>query len=133
MNTGELIKKAGLKLTPQRKVIYELMTELCHSSIDEIIAKVQQKNPEVTVSTVYRILDSFCEAALLSRIKNPNGKDYFDISPTEHHHVFVNSKVIDYIDPDLTEIIKNRLKGDMFKNLDIEKISINIIANDKKS
>ena len=51
MNTGEIIKKAGLKATPQRKMVYELMTELRHSPIDEIIARIQQQNPEITVST----------------------------------------------------------------------------------
>ena len=129
MNTGEIIKKAGLKATPQRKIVYEVMLELGHTSIDEIIARVQQRNPEITVSTVYRILSSFCEAKLLARIKHPGGKDYFDITPSEHYHIFVNNDVIDYIDPDLMEVIKKRLKeNDLFKNLDIEKISIQIVA-----
>ena len=132
MNIVEVIKKTGLKATPQRKMVYELMTKLCHSPIDEIIARVQQQNPEITVSTVYRILDSFCEAGLLSKVKHPNGKYYFDITSSDHHHVFINNEMIDYIDPELTEVIKKHLKGDLFKHLDIEKISIQIIANSKK-
>ena len=132
MNTGEIIKKAGLKATPQRKIIYELMTELRHSPIDEIVARVQQQNPEITVSTVYRILDMFCKAGLLLKINLPNGKYYYDINPSEHHHIFKENEVIDYIDPELTELVKNCLKSDAFKDLDIEKISIQIIANHKR-
>jgi Fe2+ or Zn2+ uptake regulation protein len=132
MNTGEIIKRAGLKATPQRKIVYEVMTELRHTPIDEIIASVRQRNPEITVSTVYRILDAFCEVGLLSKIMHPEGKDYFDVTPSEHHHVFVNDKAIDYIDPELTELIKNNLKGDLFNNLNIERISIQIIATNKK-
>ena len=128
----EIIKKAGLKATPQRKIIYELMTKSGHSPIDEIIAKVRQQNPEITVSTAYRILDTFCKAGLLSKMNHPNGKCYYDITPSEHHHVFKDNEVIDYIDPELTELIKNRLKGDLFKDSNIEKISINIIITDKK-
>jgi Fe2+ or Zn2+ uptake regulation protein len=132
MDTGEIIKRAGLKATPQRKIVYEVMSELRHSPIDEIIAKVQQSHPEITVSTVYRILDAFCEVGLLSKIKHPEGKDYFDVTPSEHHHVFVNDEAIDYIDPELTELVKKHLKeGDLFKQLDIEKISIQIIAKIK--
>ena len=131
MNTGEIIKKAGLKATPQRKMVYTIMLELSHSPIDKIIERVQQQNPEITVSTVYRILDSFCEAGLLSKIKHPNGKFYFDISPMEHHHVFTDNEVIDFIDPELTEIIKERLKSELFKHLEIEKISIQITAKQK--
>ena len=37
----EIIKNAGLKITPQRKVVYEVMIELRHAAIDEIIKCVQ--------------------------------------------------------------------------------------------
>jgi Fe2+ or Zn2+ uptake regulation protein len=131
MDIIENIKKTGLKATPQRKMVYAVMTELCHSPIDEIITKVQQQNPEITVSTVYRILDSFCESGLLTKLKHPNGKWFFDITTSEHHHVFTNDGMIDYIDPELTELIKNRLKDDIFKHLEIEKISIQILTNTK--
>ena len=128
MDIVEIIKKTGLKATPQRKRVYELMTELAHSPIDEIIARVQQQNPEITVSTIYRILDSFCEVGLLSKLKHPNGKWFFDITTSEHHHVFTDNEMIDYIDPELTELIKKRLKDDLCKHLDIESISIQIIT-----
>jgi len=133
MSIAKIIKEAGLKATPQRKLIYELMTELCHSPIDEIITKAQQKNLEITISTVYRILDSFCNAGLLSKTNHPNGKNFYDITPTDHHHIFVNDKMIDYIDNELTTLIKNHLKDKSFKHSgDIEKISIQIIINKKK-
>ena len=126
MNAGEIIKKAGLKATPQRKIVYELMMKSGHSPIDEIIAQMRQQNPEITVSTVYRILDVFCKVNLLSKMNHPNGKLYYDVTPTEHHHVFKDNEVIDYIDLELTELIKNHLKSGLFQNSDIEKISIQI-------
>ena len=132
MNTGETIKKAGLKATLQRKMIYEAMRELRHSTIDGVIAKVQQQNLEITLSTVYRILDSFCKVGLLSTINHPNGKCYYDITSGEHHHVFDNNEIIDYIDLKLTELIKNHLKDELYKDLDIEKVSIQITVNNKK-
>jgi len=130
MNVGQIIKGAGLKATPQRKMIYELMTELGHSPIDEIIARIQQLSPEVTVSTVYRILDSFCKAGLLSKMNHPSGKCYYDITPTEHHHIFRGGQTIDYVDPELTALIKNHLREKSFKDLDaIENISVQIKVN----
>lgn len=36
MESTEIIKNAGLKITPQRKVVYEVMMELRHAAIDEI-------------------------------------------------------------------------------------------------
>ena len=132
MNIGEVIKKTGLKATPQRKMVYEIMTELRHSPIEDILTRVRQQNPEITISTVYRTLDTFCQAGLLSKINHPGGKCFYDITRSEHHHVFKDIEVIDYIDPELTKIIMNNLKGDLFKDLEIEKISVAIIATHKK-
>ena len=130
MEIIKILNEAGLKATPQRKTIYRLMTELCHSPVDEIIAKVQQQNSGITVSTVYRILDTFCKAGLLSIMNHPGGKRFYDITPADHHHIFMDNKIIDYIDSELTTLIKNHLKEKSFKNLDsIEKISIQIVVN----
>ena len=130
MKIAKILNEAGLKATPQRKMIYELMTESGHSSIDEIIARVKQQSPEITTSTIYRILDSFCKAGLLSKFNHPNGKTFYDITPTDHHHILMDNEIIDYIDPELTTLIKNHLKETSFKQLDsIEKISIQIVVN----
>ena len=78
MESTEIIKNAGLKITPQRKVVYEVMMELRHAAIDEIIKSVQSKDNEITI---YRILDSFCKANLLSLVFHPEeGKIYYDLS-----------------------------------------------------
>ena len=132
MSTSELIKKAGLKATPQRKMVYEIMKELGHSSIDKVISRVQQLNPEITVSTVYRILDSFCEAGLLSKMNHLSGKAYYDITTEEHYHIFTDKGVIDYFDSELTEMIRNHLKDKLLNDITIEKISINFIASSFK-
>lgn len=71
MEGTDKIREAGLKLTPQRKAVYEAMTELRHAPIEEIISCVQSKDKEITLSTVYRILDSFCKAGLLSLVCHP--------------------------------------------------------------
>lgn len=132
MDIVDIIKGAGLKVTLQRKIIYEIMLSLGHATIEDIAAKVREENPEITLSTVYRILDSFCRAKLLSRVNHPDGKSYFDITPSDHHHVIVDDELIDYSDVELTKLIKKHLKGEMFDNLDISKISVQIIANRKK-
>ncbi len=132
MSTGAYIKRAGLKVTPQRIMVYELMMELGHSTIEDIITRVRQEHPEITVSTVYRIVESFCEAGILSKIANPDGKTLFDITPTEHPHLFVNGEVVDCPNLEWSEMLKKCLEeNSLFQNLMIEKISINIIATKK--
>ena len=127
METIDNIKLAGLRITPQRKAVYEAMMELRHASIDEIIKKVQSKDGEMTVSTIYRILNSFCTANLLSNIFNPDaGKSYYDITVAEHHHVFKGEQVMDYMDDELTAMIRKYLKD---KNFASEYIKKNTGAN----
>jgi len=131
MNIGEIIKNAGLKATPQRKIIYGQMVKLGHSSIDEIAAGVQQQNPEITLSTVYRTLDSFHKADLLVKMNHPSGKCYYDVTLSEHHHIFRDNEIMDYIDPELTTLIKHYLKEKSFKYWDaVESVSVQIKVSD---
>ena len=103
-------------------------------TLDEIIKKVQSKDGEMTVSTIYRILNSFCTANLLSNIFNPDaGKSYYDITVAEHHHVFKGEQVMDYMDDELTAMIRKYLKDKNFASEDIEKVQVQIIINEPKS
>ena len=40
MKIGEILNEAGLKATPQRKMVFGLMTESGHSSILDSIEKI---------------------------------------------------------------------------------------------
>ena len=51
MEAIDKIREAGLKLTPQRKAVYEAMMELRHAPIEAIISCVQSKDKEITLST----------------------------------------------------------------------------------
>lgn len=134
VESTESIKSVGLKVTPQRKVVYEVMMELRHATIDEIIKRVQSKDSEITVSTIYRILDSFCKANLLSYVFHPEvGKTYYDITVKEHHHVFEGGHILDYMDDGLTELIRTYLKKKNFASVDIDKIQVQITINNPKS
>ena len=48
MEAIDKIREAGLKLTPQRKAVYEAMMELRHAPIEAIISCVQSKDKEIT-------------------------------------------------------------------------------------
>ncbi len=121
------IKDAGLKVTPQRRAVYEAMRVLRHATVDDIIAMVQSHDREVTVSTIYRILDSFCAARVLSCIYHPEtGKCYYDITVDEHHHIFDGKSIADYSDPELSRIIREYLESRNFSPEEIGKIQVQV-------
>ena len=124
------MRSKGLKVTPQRMLIYDIVGELCHASIEEIITKTQQANSEITISTIYRILNSFCDHDLLAKINHPNGKIYYDINMHEHHHIITPEQlIIDMDDPELTQLIQQRVLDKIGINNQVDKISIQITTS----
>lgn len=121
------IKEAGLKLTPQRREVYKAMQELRHATVEDIIERVQSRNKEVTVSTIYRILDSFRSANILSFIYHPDtGKCYYDITVAEHHHLFDGKSIEDYADPELSQLIREYLERKHFPTEEIGKVQVQV-------
>lgn len=121
------IKEAGLKLTPQRREVYETMMQLRHATVEDIIERVQSRNKEVTVSTIYRILDSFCSANILSFIYHPDtGKCYYDITVAEHHHLFDGTTIDDFADSELSRLIREYLERKNFSVEEIGKIQVQV-------
>lgn len=126
-DSADIIKRAGLKLTPQRKMVYEAVMHLGHASVEEIVSSVQAMGSGMTVSTVYRILDSFCKANLLTQITHPGtGICYYDIKVWEHGHIFTGGDIMDYEDPDLTEMVRRYLEAGGNVPGAIEKVQIQI-------
>lgn len=132
MTSQENIKSKGLKVTPQRKMVYEALSTLRHATIDDIIRYVQKQDERLTTSTIYRILDSFCQTQLISCVFHPTtGKCYYDITNTGHHHIFDGKNIIDYKDSSLTDIIRQYLEIHHFASDDIEKIQVQITVKEK--
>ena len=96
-------------------------------TVEDIIERVQSRNKEVTVSTIYRILDSFCSANILSFIYHPDtGKCYYDITVAEHHHLFDGKSIEDYADPELSQLIREYLERKHFPTEEIGKVQVQV-------
>jgi len=82
-----MLKNNGLKITPGRKSVLEiLMEEKEPLSIDEIKSKVSSN-----ITTVYRILEKFVEKGLVYQTDFRDGKSYFEFQKNHHHHVTCTS------------------------------------------
>ncbi len=127
MENIENIKHAGLKLTPQRRMIYEAMTQLRHATLEDIENYLKGKGIDMATSTVYRVLESFCRSGVLSLFFHPEtGKGYYDITTREHHHVFSSAKVSDVEIPGLSDIVREYLNRQGLSDEDIAKVQVQI-------
>ena len=75
------LRARGYRLTPQRQLVLEAVTELGHATPEDIVAKVRQVASGINISTVYRTLELLEELGLVnhghcSRLAAPSPADY---------------------------------------------------------
>jgi len=91
-NTPEAIRRRfrenGLKVTPQRYAIYEMMIHAdSHPTVEEIYQAVQPRFPMLSLNTVYYTVDSLREAGLIADVPVQDSAARFDANMDRHHHL----------------------------------------------
>lgn len=87
-NKDELqLKKAGLKVTSPRVKILEILKNPAnqHISAEDLYKILLEKNQEIGLATVYRVLNQFDDAGLVSRHHFEGGRSVFELSNKAHH------------------------------------------------
>lgn len=85
------IRDAGFKVTPQRLSIYMAVLESKeHPKVEHIYQSLKEANPSFTLATVYRTLESFADAGLITRIFHPGQSKRYDGNVEDHHHLVCN-------------------------------------------
>lgn len=88
-SSNETLRKKGYRLTPQRHMILSVIQEADgHLSIDQILERVQERNPYVSLSTIYRTLELLRELGLVRENHLPGEQPHYETAEsTEHHHL----------------------------------------------
>jgi Fur family ferric uptake transcriptional regulator len=88
MSCTATMKEKGLKLTPQRLLIADILhAAKGHITAGEIIEHVQTKMPGVNKSTIYRTLDILEEAGCVYKSELGNEVIYHHDDEGHHHHL----------------------------------------------
>ena len=93
VETGELLRRAGHKMTPQRLMIVRALRHSDgHLTAAQIVDGVRGEYPMVDVSTVYRTLDVLKRMRLATETDMGSGDAVFEWAPEEpHHHLICSS------------------------------------------
>ncbi|WP_298943581.1 ferric iron uptake transcriptional regulator [uncultured Psychromonas sp.] len=107
-NENLALKEAGLKVTSPRLKILSLLQlpENQHLSAEDLYKKLLEQGDEVGVATVYRVLNQFDDAGIVTRHHFEGGKSVFELTHKEHHDHLVCLKcgeVIEFNDPIIEE------------------------------
>src|SRR5207245_11781082 len=83
----ELFMDKGLKLTPQRCAIYEMLTARTdHPTAEDIYRTVKRAYPMISQNTVYYTLSALKEAGLISEVNFGHKHARFDANIGRHHY-----------------------------------------------
>ena len=84
---NEELRRAGLKVTSPRIKVLDLLKkpENQHISAEELYKVLLENGEEIGLATVYRVLNQFEDAGILTRHHFDSGKSVFELASKDHH------------------------------------------------
>jgi len=88
--TIELFHGKDLRVTPQRRVIFELLVEeKSHPTAEDVYQRVLNELPDVSRTTVYNTLHELVALGELAPVKNLGDDGIrYDTNTDDHHHLY---------------------------------------------
>ncbi len=106
----------GMRMTEQRRTIAQIIQNAHdHPDVEELHHRAAKIDSRISMSTVYRTLNLFEEAGLVTRHDFKDGRARFEPIPDEHHDHLIDiraGKVIEFRNEEIEaiqELIARRL------------------------
>lgn len=83
------LQELGYRLTPQRVLVWDVLRESgAHMSAEEVCARVQERFPQVNMSTVYRTLELLVGLELVRETHLGPMRRFYEVEEeVPHHHL----------------------------------------------
>lgn len=112
----EQCARKGMRMTDQRRVIAQVIEAASdHPDVEELYRRASGIDARISLSTVYRTLNMFEEAGLVTKHDFRDGRARFEPIPDEHHDHLIDirsGKVIEFRNEEIEaiqELIAKRL------------------------
>lgn len=106
----------NMRMTEQRRVIARVLEAATdHPDVEELYRRASAVDPKISLSTVYRTVNLFEEAGLVTKHDFRDGRARFEQIPDEHHDHLIDvrsGRVIEFRNEDIEaiqELIAKRL------------------------
>lgn len=85
----QTLHELGYRLTPQRVLVWDVLRENGgHMSAEEVCTRVQERFPQVNMSTVYRTLELLVGLELVRETHLGPARRFFEVEEeVPHHHL----------------------------------------------
>jgi len=104
----EQCAKKGMRMTDQRRVIAQVIEGASdHPDVEELYRRASAIDHRISLSTVYRTLNLFEEAGLVTKHDFKDGRARFEPLPDEHHDHLIDirsGKVIEFRNEEIEAI-----------------------------
>jgi Fur family ferric uptake transcriptional regulator len=128
----------GMRMTDQRRVIAQVIEQAVdHPDVEELYRRASAIDPRISLSTVYRTLNLFEEAGLVTKHDFRDGRARFELIPDEHHDHLIDirsGKVIEFRNEEIEaiqDVIAKRL-GYRLVDHRLELYAVPMRAEEKK-
>lgn len=115
---------AGMRVTNQRALLLELIRQgEGHLDADELYRRAREKQPRLSLSTVYRTLQLLKKLGLVEELHFDETHHHYEVKPSaEHHHLVCLScgKVVEFQNPLSRYIKRNVAEAKDFEIIDTE-------------
>lgn len=121
---AQILREKGLKVTPQRIAVYNmLMNTYEHPNAEMIYKTLEPTNPTMSLATVYKTLDFFKQLGLVQELNVGEPSSRYDAVVQCHPHTVckVCGKVEDLHMEQLTEVAK-KLVPDLDFDVEMEQL-----------
>jgi Fur family ferric uptake transcriptional regulator len=80
---------AGLRVTQQRALLLEIIRQgKGHLDAYELYRQARERQPDISLSTVYRALQKFKQLGLVDEVHFDEAHHHYEVKPpSEHHHL----------------------------------------------
>ncbi len=107
------IQARGLRVTPQRAIIFEAIEKLDgHITAEDIFQEVERVNPYISLATVYRTLELLQDLGLITQTNFGRNQAHFALKDhgTHHHLVCLECNQIQEFDDDIFDTVRLQLE-----------------------
>lgn len=119
----EVLRERGLKVTPQRRVIFEALCDSPeHPSADDIYHAVKEAMPDMSLATVYHTINDLVAMGDLVELDLGEGKSRYDPRTSEHPHlVCLGCRKVEDIprDLDCVQLLPEEMNGYQIERCDV--------------
>ena len=115
-NIEEKCKLKGVRLTDQRKIIAQVMSDSKekygakdHPDVDELHKRVSKLDSKISIATVYRTVKLFEESGIVAKHDFKGNKARYEQTTHEHHDHLIDintGEIIEFVNDDIEKLQK---------------------------